>query len=362
MADPAIDVVIAVHTPERPIGRAVASVLDGSGECSRVTVVCHNVNAGAIAAKVAPAHRERVRYIEHHDGRRTPATPFNRGIEAATAPYVSIMGSDDQLEPGACASWLDLARRSRADAVITRLVRGDRRVPVPTPPTRPLRRTGLDGTRDRLSYRSAPLGLVTRNVLDRLGLRLDDEVAVGDDVPLVTRLWFESRVAYDRFGPAYVIGEDAGDRVTFTARPIDAELAFVHRLLRAPWFATYPAAAREAVATKLLRIHVFGVVLNRETDFWDDAERRALAGVTTALLVAVPDVARNLSLAEKDLLTAILDHSTDAHELRALAESRRRHGTPRTIRTPRSRDLLRRESPGRLMVASTLALLDRRLR
>src|SRR5699024_12384833 len=131
--------------------------------------------------------------------------------------YIAIMGSDDVLQPGASSSWYWLARRHRAEAVIARLERAGR--VVPTPPTRPLRRTRLDGVKDRLCYRSAPLGLVSREVVTRLGLRLGEEVAVGDDGGLGARLWFHARGVFDRRGPACVIGEGAAERGTHAPRP-----------------------------------------------------------------------------------------------------------------------------------------------
>src|SRR5699024_2973664 len=213
-----VDVVIAVHTPTRPIARAVRSVLDHNAGGVHLIVVCHNIAADKIRAEVDPQHREQITWLEHHDGKRHAAGPFNAGIRTATGDYIAIMGSDDVLLPGAISSWYWLARRHHAEAVIARLERAGR--VVPTPPTRPLRGARLDGVKDRLCYRSAPLGLVSREVITRLGLRLDEEVAVGDDVGFVTRLWFHTRVVFDRRGPAYVIGEDAADRVTYSPRPV----------------------------------------------------------------------------------------------------------------------------------------------
>jgi len=46
--------------------------------------------------------------------------------------------------------------------------------------------------------------------------------------------------------------------------------------------------------------------------------------------------------------------------LAALAQARRRHGTPATVLTPRLRDMLRREGPARLMAASGLSMLTGR--
>lgn len=347
-----MDVIIAVHTPERPLARAVRSVLDHNGQGVRLSVVCHDVPAETIAATVPPEHRDQVRWLTHSDGRRSPSGPFNAGIEAASAEFVSVMGSDDQLAPGAISSWFWLGRKERADAVLARLEHDDGTV-VPTPPTRPFRRRGLDLVRDRLSYRSAPLGLVSREAISALGLRMDDQVTVGEDVGFVTRLWQGRRIVYDRSGPAYRIGSDAVDRVTTTTRPIESELAFVRRLLVQPWFADFGAQQRRAVCVKLTRIHLFGAVHNRpEPDWWEGAERRALARVASDLRHAAPQMESVLSVADRDLLEAIGDVDSDADRMIALARARRRHGAPRTLLTRDPSKMLAREAPLRMMAAS----------
>lgn len=348
-----VDVVIAVHTEDRPIDRAVRSVLDLNGEGVRLTIVCHEVPAERIAAKLPAAHRERVRFLEHSDGRRSPAGPFNAGIDAAEASYVSIMGSDDQLAPGAIASWYWLAEEHGADAVIARLERDDR--VVPTPPTRPFRRGVLDPVKDRLSYRSAPLGLVSRAAISRLGLRMDPEVPVGEDVVFVTRLWFDGTVVFDRAGPAYRIGSDATDRVTLVQRPIAEELLFVRRLVTLRWFEELGQPERRAACVKLTRIHLFGAVHNRpDPDWWTSQELTALSETARALLRAAPGMESVLSVADRALLDRIVEPTGDAAALIALARARRRHGRPSTILTRDPWQLLAREAPLRMMTASVL--------
>ncbi|WP_165962722.1 glycosyltransferase family 2 protein [Occultella glacieicola] len=350
-----VDVIIAVHSTERPIARAVRSVLDRNGEGVRLTVVCHNIGADEIGPLLDAHHRDQVRFLEHRDPYRSASGPFNAGIDLATAEYVAIMGSDDTLLPGAISSWFWLARRTGADAVVARLVLGLEHRMVRTPPTRPFRRKELDPVADRLSYRSAPLGLVSRAAITRLGLRLEERAQVGGDVGFVTRLWFGGKAVFDRWGPAYVIGEDAADRVTYVQRPIKDELRFLRRLVRQPWFEALTLEQRRSACVKFIRIHLFGAVHNRnDPEFWTDAERASLAKVARRLLDAAPGVEAVLSLADRRLLDAILGRSGNAERLISLALQRRRHGHPSTVITRDLTQMFATEAPLRLMAASFL--------
>lgn len=361
---PRVDVIVAVHNEQRAVDRAVRSVLANSAPV-RVTVVCHEVTAERIAARLgdlpeqARARGHEVRLVEHSDGAGSPAGPFNKGLDLAEAEYVALLGSDDRLAPGAIDSWLRLAEG--ADAVIARLAYarpdGSERAVVPTPPARPFRRRDLDPVRDRLAYRSAPLGLMRRATLERLGLRHVEGQPVGEDLVISTRLWFEGEhIAFDRSGPAYLIGEDGPDRITFAPRPLAQDLLWLPDMLEARWFRSMPLGHRRALAVKILRIHVFGAIHYRsDPDAWTAGERRTLRELTVDVLTAAPDVERVLSRAEHDLLHAALDPAIPAERLIALSARRRRHGIPATLVPRDLRHLFAREAPLRLMAASVLA-------
>lgn len=380
-----VDVVVACHTPTRPIGRAVASLLDGNPEAA-VTVVCHNRPAEEIAAAINPEHRDLVRYLEHTDPRPSASGPFNAGMRAARTPWVSIMGSDDRLAPGAVASWLALAEATGAEFIIPRLALGRPTAIVPTPAPRPTRLLGpylrsrtagrgpnrpgspaaravrrlarTDLLADRLAYRSAPLGLLSVAMLERTGARLVKGATVGGDVAMVTALFATVPTAYDAAGPVYLIGEDATDRVTYDVRPMDEQLGFLPGLLTAPWFTALTAAQRRAVAVKLVRIHVFGAVYYRDReDIWTPAERASLAATCRRLHRAAPGFDRVLSRADRDLLDACLDPAVPAATLIGRARARRRHGRPETLLTRDPAWLLDREAPLRFMAASLLTKL-----
>lgn len=353
MNEPSVDVVIAVHTPERRTERAVLSVLLTQADV-RVTVVCHATPVAGIAERLGTlADDPRVRLLQHDDGIPSPAGPFNAGLDAASAPWVAVLGSDDALEVGAIDSWLALAARTGAEAVLPRLRHAAGRV-VPTPPARPGRTRGLDLVRDRLAYRTAPLGLLSRAALDRLVLRMTPGLPSGEDLAFSTLLWAGARgLAFDRRGPAYIIGADAAERVTLTARPVGDDLAPVADLLARPALRDADARVRTAVAAKLVRIHVCAAVHNRREHGLDDADRSALAAGAAAVVAFAPGVLDVLSRAERDLLDAIAG-SAPAERLVALSDRRRRHGSPATLVPRDLRRTFAREAPLRLMAASVL--------
>lgn len=353
-----VDLVIAVHNPQRPIARAVRSGLD-SGADVRTTVVCHNVGRGAIAAALGEiADHSRVRLIELHDGVRSPSGPFNAGIDIADAAWVAIMGSDDELEAGAIDDWLATAVSNDADMVLPPIVRrgddGDQLVA--TPPASPRCDRGLQGVRDRLAYRSAPLGLIRRAALG--DLRFDGGIATGEDVLFSARLYFSGIRIVRHRGRGYVVHDDATDRVTSAPVTVREALGFVDGLLDSRWFRSQPLAVRIALAVKTLRVNVLGQFVARPAPAqWTEAERDDLLVVVRALEQSAPGAIDRLSRADRALLDALdPTNGEDAHRIVALAARRRRYGLPSTVATRRIEYVLDREGPGRVMLNSWLTL------
>ncbi|WP_040165453.1 glycosyltransferase family 2 protein [Microbacterium gorillae] len=348
-----VDLCIAAHDDARPIRRAVESVLDHTSARVRVSVVAHNIDPARIAASIGDlADHPAVRVLSLQDGIRSPAGPFNAGLDAAEAEFTAVMGSDDSLAPGAIDAWLARARREDADVVIARLRHAAGGF-IATPPVRPLRTRSLDPVRDRLSYRSAPLGLVRRR---RFGdVRFAEGVAVGEDVSYVTALWFSgARLSYAHGDPAYLVHDDAVERTTLSTRPVRAELAFITHLLASPTVIALPAAARTAIAVKLLRVHVFGVIVNRpDAAWWTVDEREALAEIASTVR-GTGDVDASLSRNDLRLCAIIADPATGPNALFDASAARRRFAHPDSIRTARLTDLLRRDAPLRYAIATVV--------
>jgi len=294
---PAVDLVVAVHDVRRPVGRAVRSVLDGSGDLVRVTVVAHDLGVRAVEAALdlTPGEHRHVRVLGFSDHVRSPAGPFNHGLAHARAEHVAVMGSDDTLEPGAVRAWLDVARERGSDVVLAPLRQGGEilRNPLVRPGTGrpgPRARTPLDVVADRLLYRSAPLGLLRRATLARLGLTFTEGLATGEDLELSTRLWCsDARIDMLPSAPAYVVGADAADRVTSAVRPVADELAAVTRLRTTGLPGELRPSHRRALAVKVLRVHVLGALARRPVpDAWDDEGPAVLRAEARAWLELAP--------------------------------------------------------------------------
>lgn len=351
MESPLVDVTIAVHSATRPIARAVASVIDGTAAPVRVNVVAHNIDPEIIRSNLgAWAEHPAVRLLSLRDGIPSPAGPMNLGMAEATARFHTLLGSDDEFAPGAIDSWLELQRKTGAEVVIgrIRLVTGG---PDPYPPVRRGRRTvALSADRDRLHYRSAPLGLIDRS---RFGdLRFTEGLASGEDLPYTSELWITANnVAYDLYGPPYVGHDDADDRVTSAPRDVAADFAFLRVIEESDWFATASKAHRRALAVKLLRIHFFDAVAAR-------LDTPGIAGVSEELLAIVdrvsgwtPGVLSVLSLADRRVIDELRRDTPDPERTRTLLGRRWIYLSP-AAQLPRNPFLaLHRQAPLRTLSA-----------
>ncbi|WP_345763898.1 glycosyltransferase [Diaminobutyricibacter sp. McL0608] len=357
---PLVDAVIAVHDASRPIARAVDSLttsglsLSTGGEL-RITVVCHNLPVDEIRSVLPDRLSSVVRFIGLRDGIASAAGPFTAGIDAATGGYVSIMGSDDYLEGGALAAWLEHAHDGAVDAVIAPQVHAGGSK-VRTPPVRPLRRGDLDPVKDRLAYRTAPLGLISRRAIERLGLAFPAGLRTGEDQSFSAKLWFGGgAIRFAAKAPRYVVGADAATRISLTRRALAEDLAFVDQLIDDPWFATLSPRARCAIAIKVVRIHVFDGVLARANDeTWSPDDHVYASALVERLRLTARGFERPLSIADRKALDAIVDVNSSQALIAGRLRARRRFGRPETLVTRELSGLLAVEGPVRFMTASAL--------
>lgn len=309
-----VDVVIPVHSPSRPISRAVNSVLQHTQSKVRVNVIAHNINKEIIVNNLGDLILDsRVRLLHLVDEIPSPAGPMNLGLEQSTAEYVAVMGSDDEFAPGAIDSWLSVQKVCDSDFVIAQ-IRNVGGGLVPSPPTRPRRTLNLDPVKDRLSYRSAPLGLLKKTAFPNL--RFSEGLASGEDLPFVTELWFLGKnIAFDRTGPEYLVHADAEDRVTSAPRPVSEDFAFLDLIIDADWSKEFTQKQKQAIAIKMIRGHLFDAIVNRANQGISESELTELSKIAKKLSHWGGRPEKLLSILDRKVFDALLHQSGTIEEM-----------------------------------------------
>ncbi|MGO1267305.1 MAG: glycosyltransferase family A protein [Microbacterium gubbeenense] len=357
-ADGTVDMVVAVHDTRRDIRRAISSILADPDSTIRAFVVAHNIERRAVENELADliaAHPGRIRIEELMDAIPSPSGPFNFGMQESDAEFVGIMGSDDELDPGAIAQWRLNARKHDADAVIAKVVRGELRTLVRSPPKRLFRTGVLDFAKDRLSYRSAPLGLIKRSAIGRLDLKLLEGARNGGDLPFVTRLWLKGRVVPARGLAAYVEHADAPVRVTYVAKPVAEELSAVVAMLDDPLMGSMSISHKEALVTKLLRRNLTDSVRKRKQGrgFTPD-DILAFQAIVRRLDDLAPRARRMLSVAQARMFTELMSVEPDLEQVAAHDAAALRFRSVNAIRPASLAVILHPQAQPRFMAASGL--------
>jgi hypothetical protein len=350
------DIIVAVHDLRRNIDRAVRSILADPDPRVRALVIAHNLPRDEVAhalADLVNANPSRVRIAELADGVPSPSGPFNHGLAISDAEYVGIMGSDDELDPGAVSQWRRTADRYGADAVIAKVVRGEQRTLVRSPPKRVLRTGVLNFSKDRLSYRSAPLGLIRAEAVTRLGLRLMDGARNGGDLPFVTRLWLRGRVVPAQGLAAYVEHADAPVRVTHVAKPVVEELWPVSALLDSADVAEMSGAQRDALVTKILRRNLLDAVRKRGNgrDFTGE-DLTALRDIIARLDSLAPGARGMISSSQAALFEELMTENPDLERVADLDRESTDYRSLAALRPAQLRYLLHAQGQPRFTLAS----------
>lgn len=327
-----VDVVIACHDESRPIERAVASLLhdDDVRDQVRVTVVAHGIDPQGLERRLEGITGD-WRVVGFADGVRSAAGPYNHGLGLVESDYCAVMGSDDFLEPGAMSAWIAKVRSSRPAAAIAR-IRLQGEAIMPNPLVRIGRRNRLDAAKDRLFYRTAPLGLIETATMRRLGLRMVDGVAVGEDFEFGIRLWAgPHRVDFLGDAPCYVIGVDARERTTYAPMSLEQAFAPITKLLDDGLPDELRPAHRKALAIKLVRISVVGNAQSRSAaaSWRGDDEVAFLAAMLRRLTALAPGVLAPFNRQDRRILDGLLADPTVA---RLTADAARSRGAGRLER------------------------------
>ncbi|MFQ6550851.1 glycosyltransferase family 2 protein [Aestuariibius insulae] len=192
---PDVAVIIPAWNAETTVSRAIDSALSQVGVSVEVIVVDDASTDGTVRVLSDLAALDRRVTFLQQSRNMGPAAARNRALDAATAPYVTPLDSDDFMEEGRLATLLDLAKQGSWDIVADDLYKmvagsdemsrtrlwsrkeiGVQAVDLPFFVKGNL--SELHGDRGELGFLKP---LIYKAFLDQIGLRYDEGMRLGED-------------------------------------------------------------------------------------------------------------------------------------------------------------------------------------
>lgn len=354
---------IPVHSLTRPLARAVDSALAAAAPLGRerfvIIVVAHHLSVEQVGGMLSDAQRAQVEIIDCPDEGSTAGVPRTTALERTTATYISFIDSDDTLDPGSVARWVEMAERYGSDLIIPALFHHAVDRTDVTPLTRPGRSKKLDPVADRLVYRGSVFGLNRVSAVRRIDARFDCVTATAEDLAFAVKLYaFAGRIDYAAGFPAYVVHDDPMDRVSRKPVSVRRQMEPAVNLCRKDWFTATDPAFRMAYALKFTRVNLFAVVENHlAAGTWSQEEARAATESLEVLFGSVPQGREQFSRADERVIKLLEAPSADPEQLRRALVARRRYATPAALLTPRLERLLAPNAPLRIYTAGVFQTL-----
>lgn len=308
---PEVQIVIPVHKLDRPVLRAVDSVL----RCPRAGVIM--VAHGLAASDFSLPEDDRITVVEVAEGVGHPGVAFNAGVAAARSRWLGIMGSDDWFEDGALEAMLGRLSDDSADGVLAPLRYDYSDTNEVVPVTR--RHRKLQAVRDQLFYRTAPLGLYSRNLLQDARYRFDETAVSGEDMAMSAKLWSDGlSLSYCPTDPAYVVGSDAESRVTTISRSLSEHAGAWMTMWADDQLGDLPLALRQALAEKMFHTNVLPIVSKRrDMSAWEEGDFAWLSSLVRLMNAHAPGFNRGFTKSWQGVYEGLLNGDQE-DTLRAL--------------------------------------------
>ncbi|MCY7374136.1 MAG: bifunctional glycosyltransferase family 2 protein/CDP-glycerol:glycerophosphate glycerophosphotransferase [Spirochaetaceae bacterium] len=196
---PELSVVVIGYNDRAHLPTAIRSVLDQTLRHLEVIVVDDaSTDGSADVAEGIAAADPRVRVVRLQENSGGCSLPRNTGLDAARAPYVMFLDSDDRYDRHACKNLLLTAERTGADVVAGQVVRVHVTKKKETPWIKRLytRRAVYQGIRENPEMFFDPLStnkLYRRDFLDRHHIRFPEGVHYEDSL-FSTKVYVHAKV------------------------------------------------------------------------------------------------------------------------------------------------------------------------
>ncbi|SES33020.1 glycosyltransferase family 2 protein [Streptomyces qinglanensis] len=219
----------------------------------------------AVLDRLAAEHPTLLRVI-HQENSGSPSGPRNLGLDLASGRYVFFLDADDYLAPEALQRLTTAAEVNESDVVLGRMASRGRRVP------RSMFRANqadADLFTSRVYWALSAQKLFRKELLDRLQLRFDTGLRIGEDQPFTALAYLRARrisvvADYDCY---YLVRRPDGRHLTATGstEPVLDALHRVCELLRTE---LPPGQQRDALLERHFAVELRDVFrfLGRETD------------------------------------------------------------------------------------------------
>ncbi|HIW63377.1 MAG TPA: glycosyltransferase [Candidatus Stackebrandtia excrementipullorum] len=191
MSRPDISVIVAAYNAMPYIRRCIDSVVAQSMPSDGYEVIVVDDGSTDGTAEYLDDRADDVRVL-HQENSGGPAAPRNRGLEIAHGEYVFFLDADDYLGEETLERMLAMARANDSDIVLGKMIGvGGRVVPKSMFQRDQPRTTVFDS---RVYWALNPLKLFRRALIDRLHLRFDENLPVGQDQPFVAEAYLNATV------------------------------------------------------------------------------------------------------------------------------------------------------------------------
>lgn len=302
-----ICVIIAARNASETIGRAVASALQQPEVAEVLVVDDASTDATGAAATAADdgSGRLKVLRLAQNGG---PSVARNRAIAESSAPLIAILDADDFLLPGRFAALAGAGLDLAADNMVfvsTERAATIRPADLPAFPEgfRPIDATSFVRANISGKVRRGELGflkpILSRDFLDRHGLRYDETMWLGEDYDLYVRMLLRGA----RFGLTRQVGYVAVERGgSLSGRHRTGDLVALEAACRR--HAATPGLSPEL--RDAIDAHLRQVIRKRQLREFLDAKRTS--GLGGALAYALSPPSRFLPIAlgvARDKLAAL---------------------------------------------------------
>ncbi|MFF3246838.1 glycosyltransferase [Streptomyces sp. NPDC002870] len=194
MTSPDVTVITAVYNTGRYLTECLNSLVGQSIGLDRLEIVAvddgSTDGSGAVLDRFAKKYPDTIKVI-HQANSGGPATPSNRGLEAATGRFVFFIGSDDHLGKDALKRMVACADEQDSDIVIGKMVGKNGRYAhqalfKKSDPD-------VDLFDSALPFTMANIKLFRRELVEKHKLRFNEELRVGSDMPFTLEACLNAR-------------------------------------------------------------------------------------------------------------------------------------------------------------------------